>query len=96
MFQKIINWYIYEVNTKTTSINGVMFRGRIRKLCLIKNRNVLVENTEDIVGSVRFAVPSGESITEIEKYIMSIAPDTDIDQVLTAVPNPVLSKLKVN
>jgi len=96
MFKQLIEWDIYEIKTETTPINGVMLRGRIRKLCLNKERNVLVENTEDINESVRFAVPSGEDAAEILEYLHSIIPDVTIDKVLNNIPNPVLSKLKVN
>jgi hypothetical protein len=96
MFQKLIKWDIYEIRTKTTPINGVMLRGRIRKLCLNDGKNVLVENTEDIEASVRFAVPSGEDPVEIKEYLHRIISDVIIEQVLKNVPNPVLSKLKVN
>jgi len=96
MIEKLIKWDIYEIKTETTPINGVMLRGRIRKFCLENSRNALVENTEDIENSVRFAIPTGEDSIEIEKYVLSVAPDANIEQVMKAIPNPVLSKLKVN
>jgi len=96
VFEKLIKWNIYEIRTETTPINGVMLRGRIRKLCLNKERNVLVENTEDVNDCVRFAIPSGEDATEILEYLHSIIPDVTIDKVSDNIPNPVLSKLKVN
>jgi len=96
MSEKLIKWDIYEIRTETTLINGVMLRGRIRKLCLENGVNVLVENTEDIENSVRFAVPIREDSTKIEEYVLSVAPDANIKQVMEAVVNPVLSKLKVN
>jgi hypothetical protein len=96
MFEKLIKWDIYEIKTETTPINGVMLRGRIRKLGLNKERNILVENTEDINESVRFAVPSGEDVAEILDYLHSIISDVTIDKVSNSIPNPVLSKLKVN
>ena len=96
MMTTLLKWDLYEVRTKTTSINGVMFRGRIRKLCLEKNQNVLVENTQDIEESVRFAVLEGDTVCEISEYVFSIAPDATIEKVLNGVENPILSKLKVN
>lgn len=92
----IIKWDIYEIIAKTTPITGVMFRGRIRKFCLEENRNVLVENTQDIEGSVRFAIPNGENPSNIAKYINKISPNATIELVKQDTPNPVLSKLKVN
>lgn len=91
---KVIKWDIYEISSKE-HITGVMLRGRIRKLCLENKRNVLVENAEDI-ERVRFAVPSKESITIIQKYLAKIIPDIKIKKIKNKIPNPVLSKLKVN
>ena len=96
MFKEIIKWDIYEIRTASTPINGVMLRGRIRKFCLQKNRNVLAENTEDIEKSVRFAIPTREDSLEIENFLKSFLPDVTIELVRKNVPNPVLSKLKVN
>jgi hypothetical protein len=93
---KMINWDIYEIKTKKTQINGVMLRGRIRKLCLLNNRNVLVENTQDIEKSVRFAIPSKENPYLINEYLNKIISDVSIELVQENIPNPVLSKLKVN
>lgn len=92
----LIKWDIYEVRTINTPINGVMFRGRIRKFCLKYKRNVLVENTQDVQKSVRFAIPHGENLEVIEKYIRKLVPDVLIELVMSNIPNPVLSKLKVN
>jgi hypothetical protein len=96
MYEDIIKWDIYEITTKSAPINGVMLRGRIRKLCLENNRNVLVENTEDIESSVRFAIPTNEDPSQIEEYLRGILPDGSISLVRKKIPNPVLSKLKVN
>ncbi len=96
MLMKLIKWDIYEIQTKATSITGVMLRGRIRKFCLEKNRNVLTENTQDIEESVRFAVPSGEDVSIIKEYLNKIIPSALVELVRENIPNPVLSKLKVN
>ena len=93
---EIIKWDIYEIQTETTPINGVMLRGRIRKFCLENNRNVLAENTQDIEKSVRFAIPSGEDVSAIKEYLNKIIPDVSIELVRENIPNPVISKLKVN
>ncbi len=95
MFKEIIKWDIYEIRTDD-KIYGVMLRGKIRKFCLERNRNVLAENTQDIEKSVRFAIPIGEDSSEIEEYLKSFLPDVTIELVKKDVPNPVLSKLKVN
>ena len=92
---KLLYWDIYEIKSEAPIV-GVMFRGRVRKFCLEKGRNVLVENTQDVEQSVRFAVPSNENVEEIKNYIQTISSDASIEKVKSRVPNPVLSKLKVN
>ncbi len=96
MTSKLIYWDIYEIQTKETPIRGVMLRGKIRKLCLEQKRNVLVENTQDKEKSVRFAIPSKEDSSLIVEYLHSTLPDVTIERVEEHIPNPVLSKLKVN
>lgn len=96
MSMKLIRWDIYEIQTKETPINGVMLRGRIRKFCLEKKRNVLVENTQDIEKSVRFAIPNGEDVFVIREFLNKIISDVSIELVRENIPNPVLSKLRVN
>lgn len=95
MTKEIIKWDIYEIQTNH-QITGVMFRGRIRKLCLENNRNVLVENNQEKENSVRFAIPTGEDPTLINEYLKKIIPEVSIQLVAPSIPNPVLSKLKVN
>ena len=96
MYQELLKWDIYEIKTKSTPTTGVMLRGRIRKFCLENKRNVLVENAQDIKESVRFAIPADEDSSIIQKYINKILSDASINLVEEDVPNPVLSKLKVN
>ena len=96
MYKEIIKWDIYEVQTESTPITRVMCRGRVRKFCLSNNRNVLVENTQDNEKSVRFAIPTGEDPSDIIFFLNKILSDVKIELVSENVPNPVLSKLKVN
>jgi hypothetical protein len=96
MTMPILKWDVYEIQTEDSSINGVMLRGRIRKLCLEEGLNVLTENTQDIENSVRFAVLTEEPADHIIEYLTEILPDVRITKVLEETPNPVLSKLKVN
>lgn len=96
MFKEIIKWDIYEIRTESALMVGVMLRGRIRKFCLENNRNVLVENTQDIENSVRFAIPVGENHADINLYLRKILPNVKVELVKESIPNPVLSKLKVN
>jgi len=96
MFKSIISWDIYEIKAKSSPITEAMLRGRIRKFCLDNNRNILVENAEDSENTVRFAVPFGEDIASIKKYLESIFFDLSIKKIKMKIKNPVLSKIKVN
>lgn len=92
---------IYEITPDNTIIHWVMFRGTIRKLCLQNDIAVLLENASDKENTVRFALLSNlenfkQSLDIINKYIYTKIPDANIKQVLSQVPNPVLSKLQVN
>jgi len=93
---KLLHWDIYDISTNESELNGVMFRGRIRKLGLEKQFNVLVENTEDTENGVRFAVLEETSAKQVSDYVQSIVEDATITLISKAVVNPVLSKLKVN
>lgn len=73
-----------------------MLRGRIRKLGLEKQFNVLAENTEDRENGVRFAVLNEEDATAISLYLQTLASDISVQIVKNDVRNPVLSKLKIN
>jgi len=95
MAAELIKWNVYEIHT-TTPITGAMFRGRIRKLGLEKEINVLVENAEDIADKVRFAITNTADYEIISDYIKKVAPDAQFKLVLENIANPVLSKLKVN
>lgn len=93
---KLLYWDIYEISTKTSAINGVMLRGRIRKLGLEKQFNVIAENTEDKDNGVRFAVLEESSAGQVVEYIESILEDATITLISEGMPNPILSKMKVN
>jgi hypothetical protein len=96
MPMEMIKWDIYEIQTETTLIHGIMLRGRIRKFCLEHKRNVLAENSQDVKNSVRFAIPCGEDVSVITEYLHKIIPDVSVRLVRANSPNPVLSKLNVN
>ena len=93
---KLLYWDIYEIQTEGSVINGVMLRGRIRKLGLEKQFNVLVENTQDAENGVRFAVLEETSAEQVSSYVHSILNDATVRRVAESVANPVLSKVKVN
>jgi len=96
MSRELIIWDVYEITADSVALNGVMFRGRIRKFCIENKINVLVENTQDIENSVRFAILSGEDSLPIKNYITKILPEAKVELVREKLLNPVLSKLKVN
>jgi hypothetical protein len=93
---KLLYWNIYEISTNKSAINGVMLRGRIRKLGLEKQFNVIAENTEDKDNGVRFAVLDESSAGQVVEYIESILEDATITLISEGMPNPILSKMKVN
>ncbi|MFA5946616.1 MAG: hypothetical protein WC813_01185 [Patescibacteria group bacterium] len=91
---ELLHWDIYEM-TSSTSLQGVMLRGRLRKFANQLGENLLVENDEDGV-IVRFAVLTGSDASPMKNYILSVVPGAQIERVQENLPNPVLSKLKVN
>ena len=50
----LLLWDVYEVTSKNSALHGVMLRGRIRKLGIDRNCNVLVDNAQDLDNTVRF------------------------------------------
>ena len=96
MLSKLINWDVYEVIAESSPLEGVKFRGRVRKFCLEAGRNILIENAEDMKNRVRFAIPSGENVSKIIEYIIRVVPDAKVVKIMDKVQNPVISKLKVN
>ncbi len=96
MTNKLLLWSVYEISSEKSSLNGVMLRGRIRKLGLEKGFNVLAENTEDTKNGVRFAVLNDQDKEAVIDYLEKIIDDVVINIVFKECPNPVLSKLKVN
>ena len=93
---ELLKWHMYEVAADTSSLNGVMLRGRIRKFGIEHGLNVLVENAEDKENGVRYAVMNVNDGERIGECIRSIVFDAQVTLVGENVVNPVLSKLKVN
>ncbi|MEK6963489.1 MAG: hypothetical protein AABX70_03625 [Nanoarchaeota archaeon] len=96
MYQSLLKWDIYEISAQTSSLHGVKLRGRIRKFGIDHQRNILAENTQDQENQVRFAVPTGENVSDLETFLLGVVPDCSVKQVMVGVENPVLSKLLVN
>ena len=96
MIKSLLLWNVYEISSEGSSLNGVMLRGRIRKLGIEKGFNVLAENTEDTINGVRFAVLNEQDKETVDAYLKKLIDDVKIVIVIEKCPNPVLSKLKVN
>jgi len=91
---ELLQWDVYEIQSEK-KITFMMFRGRIRKFGLENEMNILTENAHDKENTVRFAILESEDVGKISSFIQNIFP-SKIVKVLDSVPNPVLSKLKVN
>jgi len=56
----------------------------------------LMENATDEENVVRFALLTNTDPEPISHFVKTLIPEASIREALKAVPNPVLSKLKVN
>lgn len=98
---KLLMWKIYEVTSKN-DLQGIKFRGRLRKWATLEEYNLLVENDEVNKNCVRYAVlDENFGATQINNEIIKDFIKDKIDQdanitFIGSVQNPVLSKLKVN
>lgn len=92
----ILNWDIYEIRCDCATLHGVKLRGRIRKYAIDSEITCLVENASDEENVVRFALITGSSTEPVSNFIRSILPEAIVTECLKNIPNPVLSKLKVN
>ncbi len=89
-------WNIYEIESNTDTLHGVMLRGRIRKFTIENNITCLSENASDKENTVRFALLESADPSKIIQFISKLMPGAAVNLVLESVENPVLSKLKVN
>ena len=94
---KLLDWSVFEV-TSDNDLQGVMFRGRLRKFALERKINLLTENDEKDKNCVRFAVLISESehISTIIDFIKEKIDKEASVRFVDDFQNPVLSKLKVN
>jgi hypothetical protein len=88
-------WDIYEISSQHDLV-GVKCRGRLRKYAVEQNMDFLTENASDAENRVRFALLSGTDSRSVETYVRSLFDDASIAKVMSDVPNPILSKLKIN
>ncbi|MCC7357537.1 hypothetical protein IT408_03455 [Candidatus Uhrbacteria bacterium] len=87
---------MYEIHSKKDSLHNIKLRGRIRYFAIENTINCLVENATDTENIVRFALPVNSNPKQITDFIYRLMPELEITTSLCNVPNPVLSKLKVN
>lgn len=92
----MISWSLYAITSKSSTLHGVKFRGRIRLFALKNNIDVLVENATDVSNCVRFAVLNRSHAQLIRDEVHRIMPECSVDELEESIRNPVLSKLKVN
>jgi len=92
----MITWDIYEIRCDCETLHGVKLRGRIRKFTIDNGICCLVENASDEENVVRFALTVGLDAAKVSEFVRSILPKAEIVDSLKNIPNPILSKLKVN
>ena len=92
----LLSWDIYEIRSDTTPLQGVKLRGKIRKFTIEKGITCLTENAFDEENVVRFALLTDTNPNQISEFINKLLPEAVITESLKNIPNPVLSKLKVN
>lgn len=92
----LLLWDIYEISHETVSLVGVKLRGSLRKFAIDREKNLLAENASDKENSVRFALLTGEDSFLFSTFLDEKFPGISVEMFLSSVPNPVLSKIKVN
>ena len=92
----ILYWDIYEIRCNSKELHGVKLRGRIRKFSIEKGITCFLENASDKENVVRFALQTDSEVKPLETFIKTLVPAAHVNEVLKNIPNPVLSKLKVN
>ncbi len=92
----LLSWDFYEIRAKRVALHGVKLRGRIRKFTIENDISCLMENASDEENVVRFALLSSTNSKLVSDFIKNQVPEAVITKSLKNIPNPVLSKLKVN
>ena len=91
-----LEWDIYDLTAKNTSLIGVNCRSKIRLFGVYNNYTLLTENAVDQDNTVRVAILSNTDIVELSKFLKTIFSDIQIEKKMQKVKNPVLSKLSIN
>lgn len=89
-------WDLYEIRSVGNVLHGIKLRGRIRKFSIENDLTCLMENASDEDNVVRFALLAGAESNVVVDFVKTLLPEATISLVQKDVPNPVLSKLKVN
>ena len=92
----ILYWDFYEIRSTGVPLHGVKLRGRIRKFTIENDITCLMENASDEENVVRFALLADEDPARVLAFVKSLVPEVSISESLKNIPNPVLSKLKIN
>lgn len=96
MLAMILSWDFYEIRSSGTPLHGIKLRGRIRKFTIENEITCLMENASDEENVVRFALLANSDPKQVLDFIKNIVPEATVSESLKNIPNPVLSKLKVN
>jgi hypothetical protein len=91
----LLSWDIYEIRSDT-QLHGIKLRGKIRKFTTEEEIPCLTENASDEENVVRFALLTNTDPKHVSEFIKNLLPGAVIAESLKNIPNPVLSKLKVN
>lgn len=92
----LLSWDFYEIRSKTVPLHGIKLRGSIRKFTIENEITCLMENASDEENVVRFALLSNIDPKQVIEFITSLVPEASVTESIKNIPNPVLSKLKVN
>ena len=92
----ILSWDFYEIRSSGAALHGIKLRGKIRKLTIENDISCLMENALDEENVVRFALIANSDPRRVIEFVKGLIPEVVITESLKNIPNPVLSKLKVN
>lgn len=92
----LIFWDFYEIRSSGATLHGIKLRGRIRKFTIENEISCLMENASDEENVVRFALPTNSNPKPVIDFVEGLMPEAEITESLKNIPNPVLSKIKVN
>ncbi len=92
----LLLWNVYNVRHVSTELTNIKLRGTLRKFAIEHGVNVLVENATDEDNCVRVATLAENDTEAIRAFLKTTIRGVTVDLILSQVPNPVLSKLKVN